>query len=139
MMQVPVSGVNAVGVGASGKLAFAVPVTFVQFTHVLFKVKIATKTFAAHLTRERLFVVVGMHVKCEIVDLMERLRTDCAFVGFLAAVGKFVVFVVAFLVKALPAIFADERFVAGVDSSVSVKSGRSVESFAACVTFVWFF
>lgn len=93
---------------------------FVEFSHVFFQVEISAESFSAHSARERFFVVVGVHVEGEVVDLVEGFRTDCAFVGFFSGVGEFVVFVVAFLVESFSAVFADEGFVTGVDSRVSV-------------------
>lgn len=82
---------------------------------------------------------MGVHVEGQIVDLMEGLVTDSAFVLLLAAVGELVILVVPFLVKAFATKLADEGLVARVDADVRVERGAAIEGFAALVTLMWFF
>ena len=44
----------------------------VEFPHVLLEIKVAAKTFATESARERLLVVVSVHVERQIVDLYFR-------------------------------------------------------------------
>lgn len=93
-----------------------------ELPHVFLEIKISAKTLAAHAARKRLLVVVSVHVERQIVNLVKGLRANRAFVGLFPTVGEFVVLVVAFLVEALSAVFANERLVPGVDASVRVQS-----------------
>ena len=61
-------------------------------------------------------------MKGQIVDLMECLVTKSTSVAFFIAMRQTMVFIVAFLVKALATEFTNERFVTSVDSLVSVQS-----------------
>ncbi len=67
----------------------------VQFPNVFLKIKVPAETLAACRTGERLLVVVRVHVKCEVVHLVEGFVADIALELFFSAVGQFVVFVVA--------------------------------------------
>lgn len=49
--------------------------TVVQFTGVLLEVEISTEALAAGGTRKRFAILVRVHVKRQVVDLMKRLRT----------------------------------------------------------------
>lgn len=69
---------------------------------------------------------------------MKRFVTYVAFICFFTTVGQFMVLIVTLLVEALPAEFADERFVACMNSRVSVKRRAAVEGFATCLTLVRF-
>ena len=88
---------------------------------MLLQVKVPAEAFAADVAGKGLFLVMSVHVECQVVDLVEGFGTYCAFVLFLAAVGQFVVFVVAFLVKALSAEFAHIGLVPLMYSHMSVK------------------
>lgn len=46
------------------------------------------------------------------------------------------ILVIALLVESFAAVFADVRFVAGVDASVRIQCGRTIESLVANVAFV---
>lgn len=48
------------------------------------------------------------------------------------------ILIVALLVESLAAVFADKRFVAGMDACVGVQCGRAIEGLAAGVAFVRF-
>ena len=54
------------------------------------------KPFAASGARERLLVVVGVHVEGQVVDLVEGLVANGTFVLLLAAVGQLVILVVPY-------------------------------------------
>lgn len=97
----------------------------VQFPHVLLEVEVPAEALAADGTLEGLFVVVGVHVEGEVVDLMEGLVAHVAFVRLLARVSEFVVLVVALLVESLAAKLTHERLVPLVDPDVGVQSRRS--------------
>lgn len=45
---------------------------------MLFEVEIATESFTAGRTGERLAILVRVHVERQVVDLMKRLRTHLA-------------------------------------------------------------
>lgn len=47
-----------------------------QFPNVFFKIKVPAETLSACRTGERLLVVVRVHVKREVIDLMEGFATD---------------------------------------------------------------
>lgn len=57
-----------------------------QLSYVLFQIEVPAKSFRADIAGIRLFVVVSVHVKGEIIDLVERLVTDCTLVLLLCAV-----------------------------------------------------
>lgn len=92
-----------------------------QFTHVLFKVKVTTETFTAHLARKGFLIIVCMHMKSKIINLVKCFGTNRAFIRFFSTVGQFVILVVAFLVEAFPAVLADEGLVPGVNPRVRVQ------------------
>lgn len=92
-----------------------------KFSHVFLQIKVPTETFATCVARERLLVVVCMHMKCEVVHLMERLAADVTLEGLHARVCQAMVLVVAFLVKALATDIANKRFIAGVYSHVCIQ------------------
>lgn len=93
----------------------------VQLARVLLQIKVATEALGADVASEGLAIVVGVHVEGEIVHLVESLAAQGALVGLFAAVGQFVVLVVALLVEALSTGLAYEWFHPGVDASVSVE------------------
>lgn len=112
---------------------------FMQLPHVFLEIEIPAETFPAYPASERFLVIVGVHVKCKVIDLMECFGAHRALVSFFTAVGEFVVLVVPFLVESLAAEFAHEGFVSRVDPCVGVKGRGSVESLAAGMAFVGFF
>lgn len=57
----------------------------VQLPHVLLQVEVPAEALAAYLAGERFLVVVRVHMESKIVDLVECLVTDVAFVRLLAA------------------------------------------------------
>ena len=91
-----------------------------QFPHVLLQIEIPAKSFGTYLACVRLLFVVRVHVKRQIVHLVECFVANVAFERFLAGMRQFVILVVALLVEALAAILADEWLVASVDASVRV-------------------
>lgn len=95
-----------------------------QLTHVLLKVKIATETLAAQVTGEGFGVVVRVHVKGEIVNLVKGLLTDDTLVLLLGRMCKAMVLVVAFLMEAFTAVFTHEWLVS-LDTQV-------IQSFSCC-------
>lgn len=112
---------------------------FVQFADMLFEVEIPAESFSTFFACKWLLVIVCVHVKCQIVHLMESFAADVALEGFLACVCQPVIFIVSFLVKSFAANIAYKWLVTSVDANVSVQRRRSVESFSANVTFVRFF
>lgn len=88
---------------------------------------------------DRFLVVVRVHVKRQIVDLVKGFVANDALVGLFDRMSQFVILVVAFLMESFAAMFANERFETGVNSDVRVQRRRSVERFAASRTFVRFF
>lgn len=67
-----------------------------QLANVLLEVKVPAEALAARGAGEGLLVVVGVHVEGQVVDLVEGLVADGAFVLLLAAVGQLVVLVVPY-------------------------------------------
>lgn len=67
----------------------------VQLADVFLQVEVAAESLPAGGAGEGLFVVVCVHVEREVVDLMERLVADGAFVLLLAAVRQLVVLIVS--------------------------------------------
>lgn len=59
---------------------------FVQFADMLFKVKIPAESFTAFLACKWLLVIVRVHVKCQIVHLMEGLAAYVTLEWFFAGV-----------------------------------------------------
>ena len=106
---------------------------------MLFEVEIPTESFATFFTCEWLFVVVRVHMKCQIVHLMESFAANVAFKRFLAGVRKAMIFIIPFLVKSFSANVANKWLVAGVYANMSVQRRWSVESFSTNVTLVGFF
>ena len=128
-----------------------------QLSHVLLQIKIPAKSFLTNRTRKWLFVVVRVHVKCQVVQLekekgfvnrlvakigrvhlVERLVAHVALVSLLSTVGQAVVLVVALLVETLSAELALERLVPVVYPHVCVQGGTPVEGFSTHLTFVRF-
>lgn len=70
-----------------------------DFANVLLQIEVPAKAFKAHGASVRFLFVVGVHVECQIVDLMECLVANVAFVRFFAAVGELMVFVIALLME----------------------------------------
>lgn len=92
-----------------------------QFPCVLLQIEVPAEALSADAASERLPFVVCVHMKRQIVYLVESFVANTALVRLLAAVSQTVVLVVALLVEALAAEFADERFVSGVYSRVSIQ------------------
>lgn len=92
-----------------------------QLPHMFLQVEIPAKALAANFTGERFFVVMRVHVKSEIIDLMERLVADVALICLFSAVRQFMIFVVALLMKSFTAELADKRLKIGVYSRMSVQ------------------
>lgn len=57
-----------------------------QFADMLFKVKIPAESFTAFLACKWLLVIVRVHVKCQIVHLMEGLAAYVTLEWFFAGV-----------------------------------------------------
>ena len=128
-----------------------------QLSHVFLQIKIPAKSFLTNRTRKWLFVVVRVHVKCQVVQLekekgfvnrlvakigrvhlVERLVAHIALVRLLSTVGQSVVLVVALLVESLSTELALERLVPVVYPHVCVQGGTPVEGFSTHLTFVRF-
>lgn len=84
------SGLRVPG-GLNGRRKAAV----VQLPDVLLQIEVAAETFPAGGAGEGLFVVVRVHVKGEVVDLVKGLVADGALILFLSTVRQFVVLVVS--------------------------------------------
>lgn len=87
---------------------------------MLLEVEVSAEALAADLAGEWLFVVVGVHVEGEVVDLVEGFRAHCTLISFFTAVREFVVLVIALLMETLAAVFADEGLISGVDTSMCI-------------------
>ena len=112
---------------------------FMQFTDMLFKVKIPAEPFTTFLTCKWFLIIVRVHVKCQIVHLMESLSTDMALKGLFSSMSQSVIFVVSFLMESFAANVTNKWFIPGVNTNVSVESGGSVKSFSANVTLMRLF
>jgi hypothetical protein len=106
---------------------------------VLLQIKVPTESLPARLAGVRFPFCVGVHVEGQIVDLVEGLVADFAFEGLVPTVRQLVILVVALLVEAFPAVLADERFVAVVDTNVGVERGAPIKGLPAGLTLVRFF
>ena len=93
----------------------------VKLPHVLLEVEVPAKTFLAHLAREGLCLLVGVHVKSEVIRLVERLMAEFTFMGFGVTMGEEMVLVVPFLVEAFLADVTCEGLDALVDPGVRVE------------------
>lgn len=93
----------------------------VQLPRVFLEIKVPAETFAANAAGERLLFPMGVHVECQVVDLVESLVADVALECLFRAVGKTVVLVIAFLMEPLTAELAYERLKVGVDPHVCVE------------------
>jgi hypothetical protein len=96
-------------------------VDIVQLPHVLLQIEVPAKTFRANLALERLLIIVGVHVERQIIDLMESLVTDRAFVGLLARVCQLVILVVPLLMEALSAVLTNIGLKSIVNPRVGVE------------------
>lgn len=105
---------------------------------MLFQIEVPTETLSANLAREGLLLVVRVHMKGQVVDLVKGLVAHVTLILLLAAVCQFVILVVAPLMESLTAEFTDERFITLVNAHVCVESRASVERLAACITLVRF-
>ena len=104
---------------------------------MLLEVKISTESLLTDAARVGLPLVVRVHVKCQVVDLMEGLVADFALELFLLGVGQSVVLVVALLVESFAAVLAYEGLESLMDAQVGVQSGGAVEGLSTRSTFVW--
>lgn len=66
-----------------------------QLSHVFLEVEIATKSFGADPAGVRFLVIVGVHVKRKVVDLMKCFVADLALVLLFSRMRQPVVLVVA--------------------------------------------
>lgn len=87
---------------------------------MLLEVEVSAKALAADLAGEWLFVVMGVHVESEVVDLVEGFRAHRTLISFFTAVRELVILVIALLMEALAAVFADEGLISGVDPGVCI-------------------
>lgn len=62
---------------------------------MLLQVKVPTESLPTSAACEGLFIIVGMHVKCQIIDLVERFVAYITFELLLSTVCQFVVLVVS--------------------------------------------
>lgn len=108
----------------------------VEFAHVLLEVKVSTESLLADGARVGFPLVVRVHVKGQIVDLVEGLVADLALELFLLGMGQSVVLVVALLVESFAAVLADEWLEPLMDAQVGIQSGGAVEGLSARSTFV---
>lgn len=58
-----------------------------QFPCMLLQVEVPAKALGADVASERFAIVMRVHVKCEVVYLVEGFIAHGTFVSFLAAVG----------------------------------------------------
>lgn len=105
-----------------------------QLSNMLFQVEISTEPFRAVLTNIGFLVGMGVHMECEVVDLVECFRANGAFELLFDVVGQFVVLVVTLLVEPFATDFTLVRFVTLVDSHVGVQRGTAIERFATGLT-----
>lgn len=92
-----------------------------QLSHVFLQIEIPTESFGAYFARVGFLVIVGMHVECEIVDLVEGFVANVTLVCFFSAVRQLMVLVIALLMEPFAAVFANKWLVSSMNSSVSVK------------------
>jgi len=119
-------------------LLLGASIRIVQFPGVLLQIKVTAESFTTDAAREWLLVVMCVHVKGQVVDLMEGFVAHYTLVGLLHAVCQFMVLVVAFLMETFSAELADERFETGMDADVRVERRAAIEGLAARLTFVRF-
>ena len=81
---------------------------------------------------------MGVHMKREVINLVERFVTDVTLVLFLGTVGEFMVFVISLLMETFSTKFARERFVIEMYAHVRVQGGATIERFAARGTLMRF-
>lgn len=79
------------------------------------------------MTGERFGLIVGVHMECQVVNLMERFATFFTFEALLVAVCQLVILVVAFLVKSFTTELTDEWLVALMYSYVGIQSRASMK------------
>lgn len=105
---------------------------------MFFKVKIPAESLAAFLACKWFLVIMRVHVKCQIVHLVESLAADVALEGFLASMSESVIFIIALLMKTLSANITHKWLVTSVDSDVSVQRRGSVKRLPTDVALVRF-
>ena len=91
-----------------------------KFPHVFLEIKVSAKAFSTDFTRKWLLVIVSVHVKCEVIDLMKCFVTYIAFVGLFTTMSQFMILIVTLLVEALPAELADKWLISCMDSRMCV-------------------
>lgn len=91
-----------------------------QFSNMLLQIKVSTEAFPTGYTSKRLLIVVSMHMKSQIINLMKGFVANCTFILLFAAVRQFVILVVSLLVKALSTEFACEWFVSSMNPYMRV-------------------
>ena len=87
---------------------------------MLFEIKVSAESFTTDGASERFLFLMGVHVECQIVYLVESLVAYVTFIRFLSAMGQTVVLVVALLVEPFPAELTHERLEVSVDPHVGV-------------------
>lgn len=70
-------------------------VVIVQFSNMLLQIKVSTEAFPTGYTSKRLLIVVSMHMKSQIINLMKGFVANCTFILLFAAVRQFVILVVS--------------------------------------------
>jgi hypothetical protein len=88
---------------------------------VFLKVKIPAETFTTDWASEGFLLIVGMHVKGQVINLVKSLITDITFVLFFCTMSQFMVFVITFLMEAFSAVFTCKRFITRVNSHMSIQ------------------
>ena len=110
-----------------------------KFSDVFLQIKISTETLTTRVTSKRLFIIVSVHVKCEVVHLMKRPSTDMTLERFNARVCQAMVLVVPFLVESFSTDIANEWFVTSMYPHVRIQRRRSVKRLSTFFALVGFF
>jgi hypothetical protein len=102
-----------------------------KFPHVFLEVKVPAESFVTNVTSVGFLVVVCMHVKGEIVDLVKGLVTNVTLVLLVSRMSQLVVLVVAFLMESFATEFTDPGLQSRMDPHMSVQGRRTIEALAA--------
>ena len=102
------------------------------------QVKVSTKSFTTFLTGVRFLLVMCVHMKSQVIDLMKRFSTEMTLKCFHSSVSQTMILIVAFLVETFAAHVTNKWFVTKMNAHVRVQGGGTVKSFTTFFAFVWF-
>ena len=75
------------------------------FSDMFFQIKISTKSFITKMANKWFGIRVRMHVRGQIVQLMESLSTKETLASFFVGMSQFMIFIISLLMETLSTVF----------------------------------